>query len=135
MGLEYFKSKEFLISLIYVPILIFINLISGQNEIIFAIISVMFVLILLGLLINLIIRIITQDTKLKIRSFFVFFISSVLMLFLVLILGFLLINNCSGGLCGLSQAEVLILFVPAQIFCVLDYGTSLLISHFLNKKK
>ena len=126
---EYFKTKEFLISLIYIPILISISLISGQNEIAFAIVSGVFALALLVSLVILAIKNKAQDRALKIQSFVKFLISSILMLLVGLLIQFSLMQGCSGGLCGLSEAEVLILFIPIQILSVLVYGLSLLIIH------
>ena len=130
----YLKSKEFLFSLIYIPIFVSLTLISGELEITFAIISGILILILLGLLIKLSMGFKLGDKKIKFRSFIRFFIFNVLMLLISFLMSIFLMQNCRSGLCGLSEAETMLLFIPIQLFSLIVYGLSLIIVGFFNKK-
>ena len=134
-SLNYIKSREFLISLTLIPLFLFINLISGEYELIFAIISGILVLVLLIFLVYYSIKIRNEDKKYKTKSFFRFFVSNILMLLVVFIIELLLLKNCNGGLCGLSEAETMILFIPIQILSLLVYGVGLIIVGFFKKKQ
>ena len=134
-SLNYIKSREFLISLVLIPLFLFINFISGEYELIFAIISGILVLILLILSVYSSMKIKNEDIKSKTKSFFRFFTSNILMLLVVFIIELLLLKNCNGGLCGLSEAETMILFVPIQILILVVYGLSLMFTGFFSKDK
>lgn len=131
----YLKSQEFLISLIYIPIFISIFLINGDYEIISAIVGAIFALTMVYFLIKLSIKLKQQDKKAIFRSFVKFIFSNVVILIIASIVIFLIMQNCKGGLCGLSESESLVLFVAVQIFELLVYGITLLIILFLQKSK
>ena len=130
-----FKSREFLFSLIYIPIFTFVSLIKGQNELIFAVISCILILSLLILLIKLSINIKLEETKTKFKSFFRFVIFNVIILLVFILISTFLIKNCTGGLCGLSEAESILIFVLVQISVLLVYGVSLILVDLFTKNK
>ncbi|HLC61173.1 MAG TPA: hypothetical protein VJJ52_07135 [Candidatus Nanoarchaeia archaeon] len=131
----YLKSQEFLISLIYIPVFLSVLLINGDYEIISAIVGTIFALTIVYFLIKLSIKLKQQDKKSIFRSFVKFLFFNIVILIIASIVLFLIMQNCKGGLCGLSESESILLFVAVQIFELLVYGITLMISLFLQKNK
>ena len=107
----YFKSKEFLLSIIYIPLYISLAFIKGETEIGSAIVSGVLMLILLTFLIKLSINFRYEDKKSKSKSFIRFLISNVALSLIIAIISIIIVQNCSGGLCGLAEAETFLLFI------------------------
>src|SRR3989344_1240581 len=119
------KNQELFFSLIYIPLIVLIGLIGGENEIAFAIVAGISELFLLGLLIRLSFKLRIFESRIKFKSFGKFLGYSIIFLIIIIIINVLLMQNCKGGLCGLSEAETILIFVSVQIFNLLVYGVFL----------